>query len=116
MEYTFPSGEVHFSPIYVHEAVPRHSGKREIEIRFFHANYPEGVQEKSYTVSVLHREAGVLAGRTEHAPAGKATHALIVLRALSLDWMRLHFREWSAALEADEPLAAQLDRRLRGVR
>lgn len=115
MEYTFPSGEVHFSPIYVHEATPRHTGKRQIEVRFFHANYAEGVQENTYTLTVLHREAGVLAGQRLHASSGDETHALVVIRPLALDWLKLHFPKWSAALEQEKPLSPQLDRLLRGA-
>jgi len=56
----FPSAERHYSPIWVQEFAPQKTGARMLQPHFYHANYPEGVQEKVYDLHILHRSDGDL--------------------------------------------------------
>lgn len=56
MEYVFPSAGRHFSPIWIDEITPLKTGAGLLRLRFFHANYPEGVRDKVYDLQVLQRK------------------------------------------------------------
>ena len=45
----------HASPIRIDRVRPLGTGRREVELGFFHACYPEGVQDKVYRLRILHR-------------------------------------------------------------
>lgn len=50
-----PLLEEHASPIRIDRVRPLGTGRSELELTFFHACYPEGVQEKIYRLRILHR-------------------------------------------------------------
>lgn len=72
------------SPILVHSVAPVGDGKRLMELAFYHANYPEGVREKRYSLQTIERrERFLLARSTEHVPT-----RLMLIYEISWDWLR----------------------------
>ena len=53
-----------YSPIRVDEVVCENSGRRLFSLSFYHANYPEGVRDKCYTLQTI--EDGHLSFGTQH--------------------------------------------------
>ena len=50
----------HASPVKIFRVTPLKRGDGTFKLSFFHANYPEGVQHKVYTLRTLHRSSEVL--------------------------------------------------------
>ena len=61
---------------------------------FFHANYPQGVQSKSYHLQVLERQTSFLLARRQ----GQSPTRLLLIYDPTWAWLETHF-----ALEPDEP-------------
>ena len=79
------------SPIRVDQVKPLKSGDRTFELSFFHANYPEGVQTKTYSLQTIHRgENGLLVQSTDHSPT-----RFIYVTDLTADWLQHHFPQLS---------------------
>jgi hypothetical protein len=76
-----------FSPIRIHAVVPLHSGQRRFELRFYHANYPEGVRDKKYLLETIERAADYLLARRLGEPA-----QIVLIHGISWRWVRAHFR------------------------
>lgn len=75
------------SAIRVDSVAPAQSGQRRFELSFYHANYPEGVRDKVYTLQTLERgEYFILARSVDHTPA-----RLLFIYDISWLWLRSHF-------------------------
>lgn len=75
-----------YSPIRVSEVAGADSGMRQFSLSFYHANYPEGVRDKQYSLQTIERTATFLLARsTEHTPA-----RLLLIHAMSWDWLTQH--------------------------
>lgn len=76
-----------YSPIHIDQINPLKTGKRIFELKFFHANYPEGVRDKTYRLQTLHAgEEYILARSVEHDPA-----RFLLIYDIDPDWLRQHF-------------------------
>jgi hypothetical protein len=76
------------SPIRVNAIRPTHTGPRVFELQFYHANSPEGVRTKRYTLLVLERgEHFLLAKSTHHTPP-----RLLLVYEITAAWLREHRR------------------------
>jgi len=80
-----------YSPIRVDRLSPLKRGNRTFELAFFHQNYPEGVQDKTYTLETLERGERYLLTRT----VGKDPPRILLFYALQMDWIRRHFPGYS---------------------
>ena len=77
------------SPIRIEQVQPLESGERTFKLAFFHANYPQGVQGKEYTLQTIHRGENCLLARSlEHRPP-----RFLYLTDLPLEWLKHHFRK-----------------------
>ena len=77
----------HYSPIQVHKLRPKGQGDSTMELEFFHANYPDGVQGKDYKLKVLERASGFLLAKSlVHSPV-----RYLLIHELDPKWMRAHF-------------------------
>lgn len=75
-----------YSPIRVDHVRPLKTGKRTFELGFYHANYPEGVQEKTYTLETIERgRRFMLARSTNHEPT-----RLLQLYDIDWSWLERH--------------------------
>lgn len=75
------------SPIRVDSLVPRRTGRHRFKLSFYHANYPEGVQNKVYSLQTLERgEQYILARSISYEPA-----RLLMIYEISWPWLRSHF-------------------------
>lgn len=65
------SGEARFySPILIEGITPARTGKRLFELSFYHADYPDGVRDKTYKLQTIERTADhLLAQSVDHEPA-----------------------------------------------
>ena len=83
----FQKDRTSYSPIRVHRIEPLGLGRREFRMAFYHANYPEGVREKSYTLRTIERgRSYILARSISHNPA-----RLLQVYDIDEDWLRTHF-------------------------
>ena len=74
------------SPICVDTVTLRKSGKRIFELAFYHANYPEGVRDKVYSLETIERGARfILAKSTEHDPV-----RMLLIHELTHEWLRMY--------------------------
>jgi hypothetical protein len=86
-----------YSPIRIHSVTPLKSGGRRLKVAFYHANYPEGVRDKTYTLETLERgEHYILCRSVEHSPT-----RLVLLYSISWEWMSRHFGVERPCLEED---------------
>jgi hypothetical protein len=74
-----------YSPIRVDGLAPKGSGSRRFDLSFFHAAYPEGVQNKVYTIKTVQRCDHFLFGRVAD------TNRLVLFLELSDKWLKQHF-------------------------
>ena len=75
------------SPIRVDQVSTLAKGSRTFELSFFHANYPQGVQIKTYKLQTIDRgENGLLAKSTEHSPL-----RFLYITEITVDWLRHNF-------------------------
>lgn len=83
-EFTGSECPRHFSPIRVDEIHPKRDRQRTFELAFFHANYPEGVRDKRYTLETLERaERFILARSIQHTPP-----RYVIIYDISRDWLQ----------------------------
>jgi len=74
-----------YSPIRVHSIAPAGGGSRRFDLSFYHVAYPEGVQDKVYTIQTIERSANFLLGRV------LGTDRVIHIMELTDDWLHKHF-------------------------
>lgn len=75
-----------YSPIHVHSLKPLKSGKRQFQLNFYHAFYPEGVRAKSYQLETIERGEGfILCRSTTHQPP-----RLMIIYEIDAAWVRNH--------------------------
>jgi hypothetical protein len=87
-----------YSPIRVELITPLKTGNRIFELKFFHANYPAGVQDKTYRLQTLHAgEEYILARSVEHDPV-----RFVLIYDIDLEWLREHFQVDLAGRESAE--------------
>jgi hypothetical protein len=78
----------HRSPIRVDAISPKRIGQRVFDLWFYHANYPQGVRAKMYTLQTLERgEQFLLAKSTHHTPP-----RFLLVYEITAEWLREHFR------------------------
>ncbi len=76
-----------YSPIHIHSIQTENLGRRRFTLSFYHANYPEGVRDKIYTLQDVERTRTYLLARsTEHTPT-----RLLLVYPISWDWLAKHF-------------------------
>lgn len=76
-----------YSPIKVLRIEPLKNGSRTLKLDFYHANYPEGVREKSYTLQTIERgERFLLAKSIEHEPV-----RILQIYDINREWIVRHF-------------------------
>jgi hypothetical protein len=87
------------SPIRVNAIRPTHTGQRVFELQFYHANAPEGVRTKRYTLLVLERgERFLFAKSTHHTPP-----RLLLVYEITAEWLWQHVHvKLPAECEVDE--------------
>jgi hypothetical protein len=90
-----------YSPVQVCGVSPYGGGKRRFELEFFHANYPAGVQRKTYVVETIVREKNYLLGRVIDS------ESIILLFELTEEWLDKHF---SIPPESGESISARMER------
>ncbi len=83
------SGEEHLSPIWIFACTPQTPRRKLLTLHFWHANYPAGVQSKSYELRVIRREAGYLLAERR----GEPQKTLVLLSEITGDWLRAQFGE-----------------------
>jgi hypothetical protein len=93
------------SPIWVMEVRGLETGKGVLEVKFWHANYPEGVQDKTYVLRVVAREQGYLLGRRLQWGSKRANGDAILLAEVTPEWVETHFRR-----RAEGDMQAWLDK------
>lgn len=75
------------SPIRVEELTPLKTDHGLFRLNFFHANYPEGVQQKQYMLRTFYRgRRSILAISEEHDPP-----RLLYITDITFDWLRHNF-------------------------
>jgi hypothetical protein len=85
-----------FSPLRIDAIASTGKGLRQFTLSFYHANYPEGVRDKVYTLRTIERTARyLLALSTTHNPS-----RVLLISDISWEWMRSHFR-------TDRPIDSQ---------
>jgi hypothetical protein len=83
----------HLSPIFLKAVEPLKTGRGLLKVEFFHANYPEGVQNKEYVLRVLHRALS-------HFVAVKMEdeqQPLVVIFPMESDWIKTHFPNFDSS-------------------
>jgi hypothetical protein len=76
-----------YSPIRVDAVRPMGTGKRVLKLRFYHANYPEGVRDKVYILQTIERGSRFLLAKSmDHEP-----HRLLLAYEITASWLREHF-------------------------
>ena len=92
-----------YSPIKVLSIDPRRDGRRTFELGFYHANYPEGVRDKRYTLRTLERNDWFLLAKSlDHDPT-----RLLLIHEITAPWLTVHF---GVPLEDITDPASWLDR------
>ena len=95
----------HPSPVKVLGVKPLKHGNGMLEVKFFHANYPSGVQIKTYQIQIQHRSPIALAGIQHESDEER----LLVFFPLTMDWLRTH---WPAVYRNDVELQQVLERQI----
>ena len=87
----FDEDKCSYSPIKVQSVEPRHTGERTFRLRFYHANYPEGVRGKNYALQMKERCNSMLIARSqEHDPP-----RFLQICDITADWISMHFPGWN---------------------
>ena len=75
------------SPIRVDAVRPAGGGHRRFELEYYHANYPEGVRQKTYILQTVERgERYIPASSKDHGPV-----RLMLIYAVDWRWMQVNF-------------------------
>ena len=80
----------HASPVRVERVCPLKQGNGLLKVKFFHVNYPAGVQTKEYTLRVLHRNAKALVATSVQPGENR----VLVFFPVTTEWLRTHWPEW----------------------
>jgi hypothetical protein len=83
-----------YSPIRVDSIKPLGTGRGELLLDLFHANYPEGVRSKSYRLQLMERQTRFLLARSQ----GHTPMRLLLVYESTWEWLKQHF-----GLEAQDP-------------
>lgn len=76
-----------YSPIKVLKVEPDKSGNRTFTMHFYHANYPEGVRNKSYRLQTIERGRSLLLARSlDHDPP-----RFLQVYEITAEWVVRHF-------------------------
>jgi len=76
-----------YSAIRVESVSPSRSGERRLDLIFYHANYPDGVRNKTYSLQTIERGRRFLLARSlQHDPV-----RLLLIYDISWDWLNSHF-------------------------
>jgi hypothetical protein len=106
MEYVFPSAQRHYSPIWAREITLLKTGSGMLRLQFFHANYPEGVQDKVYDLQIAHRFDTHLVALHREDGISLAT---VILEPITKLWFTQHLPNTRLADSPSVSLASQLD-------
>jgi hypothetical protein len=93
-----------YSSIRVDQIIPLKTGNRIFELQFLHANYPGGVQDKTYRLQTLH--AGKDYPLTRSVGSGPVRFLLIY--DIDAEWINQHF---NFELNSSESAVAWLNKR-----
>jgi hypothetical protein len=75
------------SPIYLRDAVPKHTGRRVLELSFSNVLYAEGVQDFSLALRLLKHSSDYLIGDILYDSTDAPDRAAIVSR-IEFEWIR----------------------------
>jgi hypothetical protein len=85
----FVEDKCSYSPIRVDQIKPLGNGNREFLLRFYHANYPEGIRNKEYRLRSIERAATFLiAESVEHTQK-----RIFQIYDIDNRWMERHFKD-----------------------
>jgi hypothetical protein len=85
----FTDDKCSYSTIRVDRIKPLKQGNGTFRLDFYHANYPEGVRNKSYLLRTLYRgDTLLIAQSLEHTPI-----RLLQIYDIDESWIRRHFPE-----------------------
>jgi hypothetical protein len=77
-----------YSPIRVAQVRPLKTGNRALQLGFYHANYPEGVRDKTYLVETIERgQRFLLARSTTHEPV-----RFLQIYDITWPWLERHHK------------------------
>ena len=94
-------GGYSFSPIMVIELKPLKTGQSKFLLKFFHANYPAGVNQKEYDcVKLGHGRTFLLAQSVSHGSAGR----YLTIKKITPEWALLHWKEKALPLSLRDQL------------
>lgn len=83
----FDDDKCSYSPIKVISVMPAQKGNRTFSLDFYHANYPEGVRDKTYTLQTIERGSSfLLAKAIDYEPV-----RLLQIYEISPEWVTSHF-------------------------
>lgn len=83
----FDDDKTSYTPIKINGVYPKGSGKGLLEIDFYHANYPGGVNGKRYRLKVVvHGRTFLLAKSVDHDPV-----RVLQVYEISSAWLKRHF-------------------------
>ena len=83
----FDNDKCSYSPIRIYEIRPLKTGNRDFILKFYHANYPEGVRDKVYHLRTIERgKTYLLARTTEHSPI-----RFLQIYKINNHWLKQHF-------------------------
>lgn len=111
MDYWHSNGGLlftHHSPIYLFAVIPRKTGRRVLDIEFFHAAYSEGVQYKGYSLRILKRAfTYLLAERTADRQIEAPT---VMISDLEWKWLDTHFPGFLPEMADNRDVQVMLER------
>lgn len=76
-----------YSPILIEGITPARTGKRHFELSFYHADYPEGVRDKTYELQTIERSAYHLLAKC----MGHESLRILCVSMISWEWIRTHY-------------------------
>jgi len=83
----FDRDKCSYSPIRIIDIKPHRNGNRLITLKFFHANYPQGVQTKEYVLRTIERGKHFLLSKSiYHNPC-----RFLQIYEMDEDWLKRHF-------------------------
>lgn len=83
----FDGDKCSYSPVKVLNIKPLVRGNRTLVLEFYHANYPEGVRDKAYTLQTIERgDTFFLARSLDHDPV-----RILQFYDIDAEWLIRHF-------------------------
>lgn len=107
MTCILPGGSFEHSPIWLEQVHARGEGRGQLDINFYHANYPNGVRDKHYRLRTLYRCSSYLLAK-EEATEDEEPRVLL-LSEIRRDWLLEHLPSVQLSATDPESLAAALD-------